>query len=403
MSLPSRHLLLLARMLLVLPGLAFAQPAALPERLDRVIDQALAEKRIVGAVVLVMQDGKLVYHRAAGFADRESQRPMKEDTVFRLASMSKPIVSVAALKLVEQGKLRLDDPVSKWLPSFRPKLADGREPVITVRQLLTHTAGLSYGIFEPEDGPYHRAQVSDGIDDTGVSLEENLRRIASVPLSYEPGKQWGYSVAIDVLGAVVAKAGGATLPRVVEQLVTAPLGMKDTAFFTKDAARLATPYADGKPEPVRMGEQHTVAFGAGGVHFSPARALNPQAFPSGGAGMVGTASDFVKFLETLRTGSGPVLKAKTAALVGTNQTGTLSTMRGPGWGFGFGAAVVLDSAQGRTPQSAGTFEWGGAYGHSWFVDPQKRVTVVALTNTAFEGMSGAFPTAIRDAIYAEGK
>ncbi|WP_224363323.1 serine hydrolase domain-containing protein [Hyalangium versicolor] len=401
MSLPSRYLLAVASVLLGLAGPAFAQAPSLTERLDRAIDQALADRRIVGTVVVVAQDGKIVYERAAGLADRESKRPMKKDEIFRLASMSKPIVSVAALKLVEQGKLRLDDPVSKWLPDFRPKLADGREAVITVRQLLTHTAGLSYGFFEPGgDGPYHRAGVSDGLDEPGLSLEENLKRIASVPLSYEPGKQWGYSVATDVLGAVVAKAGGAPLPRVVEQLVTAPLGLPDTGFTVKDVARLATPYADGKPEPVRMGDPQVVPFGGAGARFSPSRALDPRSFPSGGAGMVGTARDYVKFLESVRTGSGPVLTAKTASLVGTSQTGTLPiNARGLGWGFGFGAAVVLDPAQAHTPQSAGTYEWGGAYGHTWFVDPQKRVTVVALTNTAFEGMAGVFPTQVRDAIY----
>jgi CubicO group peptidase (beta-lactamase class C family) len=175
--------------------------------------------------------------------------------------------------------------------------------------------------------------------------------------------------------------------------------MSDTRFSTKDAARLATPYADGKPEPVRMGEPHTVTFGAGSIRFSPARALNARAFPSGGAGMVGTAGDFVKFLEALRTGGGPVLTAKTATLVGTNQTGALPIFSGPGWGFGYGAAVLVDPAQGHSPQSAGTYGWGGAYGHSWFVDPQRHFTVVALTNTAMENMSDAFPTAVRDAVY----
>src|SRR5690242_9833095 len=152
---------------LLLSGLAAAEERAVSARLDAVIEQALADKRVVGTVVLVARDGKVIYHRAAGEADREAHTPLREDAVFRLASMSKPLVSAAALALVDQGKLGLEDPVTRWLPDFRPRLADGREAVITVRQLLTHTAGLSYGFFEPEDGPYHRAGVSDGLDAPG--------------------------------------------------------------------------------------------------------------------------------------------------------------------------------------------------------------------------------------------
>jgi CubicO group peptidase (beta-lactamase class C family) len=232
-----------------------------------------------------------------------------------------------------------------------------------------------------------------------VSLEENLRRIASVPLSYEPGKRWGYSVATDVLGAVVAKAGGAPLPKVVERLVTGPLGLKDTGFSVKDVSRLATPYADGKPEPVRMGKEQVVAFNGAGVHFAPGRALNPRVFPSGGAGMVGTAGDYLKFLETLRTGGTPVLAASTVEQLSSAQVGPEAATQGPGWGFGFVGAVLVDPTKTRSPLAAGTYQWGGAYGHNWFVDPQNRLTVVALTNTAFEGMSGAFTVSVRDAIY----
>ncbi|MCY1015751.1 serine hydrolase [Pyxidicoccus sp. MSG2] len=387
-------------------GVSPADPAvtearAMAARLDPVIDRALAEKRIVGTVVLVAQDGKVVYRRAAGFADREAKKPMREDAVFRLASMSKPLVSAAALALVDQHTLSLEDPVTKWIPTFRPKLADGREPVITVRHLLTHTAGLTYGFFQPEQGSYHRAGVSDGLDDVpGLTLEENLRRIASVPLASEPGKRWSYSVAIDVLGEVVARAGGAPLPTVMERFVTRPLGMKDTGFGARDAVRLATAYADGRPEPVRMGEVALVPFGGGTVRYAPGRALDRRAFPSGGAGMVGTAEDFLKFLEALRKGGAPVLAAATVQQWGTDQVGTEAQTQGPGWGWGLASAVLVDPVAAKSPQSAGTWQWGGAYGHSWFVDPRRNLTVVALTNTALEGMSGAFPVAVRDAVYA---
>lgn len=185
---------------------ALAQAASAPTeltgearaRIDGAIDRAIAEQRIVGTVVLVSHDGKLVYQRAAGFADRESKRPMQIDTVFRLASVSKPVVSAAALVLADQGKLSLDDPVTKWLPDFRPKLASGAAATITVRQLLTHTSGLGYKFGEKTGTAYYQAGVSDGFDELRISLDEELRRLASVPLFNEPGEAFRYSLSIDV-------------------------------------------------------------------------------------------------------------------------------------------------------------------------------------------------------------
>jgi CubicO group peptidase (beta-lactamase class C family) len=383
-------------------GHAASAPAAatseVRSHIDEVIDQAIAEQRIVGAVVLVSRDGKLVYQRAAGLADRESKRPMQIDTVFRLSSVSKPIVSAAALALVDQGKLSLDDPVTKWLPDFRPKLASGTAPTITVRQLLTHTSGLGYKFAEKPGTAYYQADISDGFDELRISLDENLRRLASVPLFNAPGAAWRYSVSIDVLGAVLEKAAGKALPQVVAEVVTQPLGMRDTAFWAKEPARLAVPYHDSKPAPAKMEDPFVMPFGEGGrMTYSPSRALDAKAFPSGGAGMVGTAPDVVRLLEAIRTGGKPIMSAATAASMMRNQIGSL-TGPGPGTGFGFGGAVVVDPAAAHT-QSARTWQWGGVYGHSWFVDPERKLTVVALTNTALEGMWGKFTTDLRDAVY----
>ena len=156
--------------------------------IDTVVDSALHEQRLVGAVVLVAKDGSLIYERAAGFADRETQRPVELNTIFRYASLTKPIVSAAAMAMVEQGQIQLDDPVTRWLPDFRPKTADGNTPVITVRHLLTHTAGLDYGSQQPADNsPYRKAGISDGFDDVppeGLSIDEELRRISTQPLLF---------------------------------------------------------------------------------------------------------------------------------------------------------------------------------------------------------------------------
>ena len=195
-------------------------PAALAARIDPLLDAVLHQQRLVGAVVLVRQCGQEIYRRAAGHLDREAGTPMVEDAVFRLASVSKPIVSTAALALVGQNRLGLDDPVARWLPYFAPRQPDGAVAAMTVRHLLTHTAGLDYGFFQPPGGAYARAGVSDGMDASRISLEDNLRRLATVPLASAPGARWAYSIATDVLGAVIEAVTGLPLAQAVAQLVT---------------------------------------------------------------------------------------------------------------------------------------------------------------------------------------
>lgn len=371
------------------------------KRIDAAIDRAIAERRIVGGVFLVAENGKTAYRRAAGLFDREAGTPMRADAIFRLASVSKPIVAATALSLIETGDLALDAPLTRWLPTFRPRLADGSTPDITIRHLLTHTAGLSYRFTQPPDGPYHRANVSDGMDDPGLPLEENLRRIASVPLNFIPGSAWEYSVSIDVLGAVIAQATGGTLGEAVAERVTGPLGMADTGFTVTDVDRLAVPYADGTPEPERMRELHEVPREPiGALRFAPRRIFDQSSFQSGGGGMVGTAGDLLKLLEAVRTGGAPILKTPTVAEASSNQIGTLAReAEDAGWRFGFLSAVLDDPVEAKTPETKGTLRWGGAYGHTWFIDKAKGRSVVAFTNTAIEGVSGTFPNEIRDAIY----
>jgi CubicO group peptidase (beta-lactamase class C family) len=367
--------------------------------IDAAIECAISEKRIVGAVVLVSHDGKLIYQSAKGLADRESNRPMQIDTVFRLSSITKPIVSAAALALVDQGKLSLEDPVARWLPYFHPKLTSGEAPTITVRQLLTHTSGLGYKLAEKPGTAYYQAGVSDGLDELRISLDENLRRLATAPLFSRPGEAWRYSLSIDVLGAVIEKASGTALPEAVAELITRPLELRETAFWAKEPSRLAVPYYDSMPAPVRMSDPHSVPFGEGGrMIYSPSRAFDPKAYPSGGAGMMGTAPETMRFLEAVRAGGKPILSTATTVSMMSNQIGSLVGPQ-PGLGFGFGGAVVVDPAAAQTPQSPGTWQWGGVYGHSWFVDPVRKLTVVGLTNTGLEGMWGKFTRDLRDAVY----
>ncbi len=372
------------------PGLA--------HKLDTVIDRAISEERIVGAVVLVARAGEITYRRSAGFADRKTARPMREDDIFLLASITKPIVTAAAMRLIEEGAISLDDPVTRWLPDFRPRLADGSEPVITLRHLLTHTAGLSYSFTAPPGDDFERLGISDGLGEPGLSLADNLARLAQVPLASPPGAAWRYSLAIDVLGGVLEAADGAALPAIVARTVTGPLRLNDTAFTVTDIRRLVTHYGDGDPIPVLLDESLRLPF-APTVSFAPERIFDPNSYPSGGAGMAGTAMDILRFLETIRRGGAPILQPETVEAMKANQIGPQIETQDPGWGFGYGWAVLNDPIAAATPQAQGTFRWGGAYGHSWFVDPARELVVVALTNTAFAGMKGAFPDAIRDAAY----
>lgn len=371
----------------------------LAERLDAAVARALAEKRIVGAVVLVAKEGALAYRRAVGFADREEGRAMREDDVFRLASVTKPFVAAAAMRLIEDGAIALDEPVTRFLPDFRPRLPSGEPATLTIHHLLTHTSGLGYSFQEGADGPYHRLGVSDGLDQPSLPMEENLRRLAAAPLNFAPGTAWRYSLAMDVLGAIVAKASGQTLPGFLRRAILDPLGARDSGFSAADGVRLVAPYRDGAPEPIRMRDGDSVPFRDFLIRFAPSRALDPASYPSGGAGMVGAAHDVLRFLEAIRGGGAPILKPETVVRMTADHVGPQAETRGPGWGFGYGWAVLVDPVAAATPQSKGTLQWGGVYGHSWFVDPAQAMTVVALTNTAIEGMAGAFVTQLRDAVY----
>ena len=283
----------------------------------------------------------------------------------------------------------------RFLPDFDPRLPDGSAPPMSVRHLLTHTAGLAYPL-APDD-PYAAAGVSSGLDQPGMSMEENLRRIASVPLYYRPGSSWRYSVATDVLGAIIAVVDGRSLADAVATYVTDPLGMRDSAFVVREPERLAVPYADGSPRAVRMDEPHRVQE----LVFSPARAFDQRSFQSGGGGMVGTANDFMRFLETLRTGGAPILTRETVELATRNQVGSLREQAEPkpGWGFGLLSGVLTDAERAGLQAHPGTLSWGGVYGHSWFQDPVAELSVVGLTNTALEGCIGSFPDDVQAAVY----
>lgn len=361
---------------------------SLKARIDEVIDAALGH-RIVGGVILVNEKGKPSYERAFGYFDREANVPMPKGAIFRYSSLTKPFVATATLRMTDSGLLRLDDPVTKYLPFFTPAAPDSAQPAISIRQLLTHTSGLSYGSVP--------AVVAARFDDPGMSLEVSLRGLATVPLGFCPGKGWAYGMSMDVLGGVLAAIAGRSLGAIIIEHVTAPLGIQGAQFHLSLSKGVALPYADGRP-PHLMADPETVIGRDGSVTFSPSRIFNAKVPHTGGSGMAGTAQDMMKLLEVYQPGS-TFLREETRRLALTNQI-NVPRPNDPGRGFGLIGSFTFDSAAARTPCSNGSTDWGGVYGHSWIVDPIRRISMVSCTNTALEGCLGTFPTEIRDAIFA---
>lgn len=353
-------------------------------------------------VLLLAHDGAVVHAGVAGWANREKAQPMQCDTVFRFASLTKLVTSVTALRLCELGWFDLGTPITRWLPYFRPLLADGSVPVITSRHLLSHVAGLSYGFEMPPGNAYEIAGISDGLDACKFGIEENLRRLEAIPLQSAPGSAWQYSMATDVLGAVLECAAGDELPALVARYVTNLLGMAATHFGAPVGRMLATPYRDaiGGGEPSLIGADDWLVFDTSRIRVSADRAHSLDAWPSGGAGLVGTADDYLRLLECLRTGDAPVLGAATTQRLLDNALRSVTIRsRDPGWGFGLGPLVLTDPARGGSPQHAGTWGWCGLFGAHYWVNPVMCLSMVAMTNTGVAGAWGSFATSIVAALY----
>ena len=366
----------------------------LTQRIDAALASALNEKRIVGAVIAVMKDGELTHFKPYGLANREQGKPMTEDAIFRLASISKPIVTAAAMRMIELGKFGLDTSVTDFLSDFKPKAPDGSTPTITMRHLLTHTAGLSYDFLQPPEGPYNTIPVSAGIDGD-FTMEDNLARMVEAGLTFPPGAAWLYSVAIDVLGAVMAKAEGTDVEGAVQKYVTGPMQMTDTSFYVTDEKRLVQPYSNAAPEPIPIGDNFKQPFvpGCAPINLGTSRAFNRNAFQGGGGCMNGKALDIVRMLDAIRAGGAPILSKETTQQMMSNQVGPLRILFDPtgNTAFGFGGSILLNPAASGSALSAGSWQWGGVWGHSWFVDPTRKLTIVNLTNTTLEGMAGQLP------------
>ena len=358
-------------------------------RVDSALERYVADEKIAGAVVLALLDGKIAYERAAGWADRDSGRRMETGAIFRIASQTKAVTSVAIMMLVEEGKIALDDPVGSYIPSFEKTtvavksdtgrvIAPAKRP-ITISDLLTHTAGISYGRGELVSPLYEARGLGPAAGlgwytaDKNEPVCETIGRLGTLPFVAQPGEQFVYGYNTDILGCVVERVSGLSLDEFFRSKITVPLGMHDTYFFLPPAKRnrLATVYASGWDGRIRRAPEGSRGQG----HYVD----GPRRNFSGGAGLVSTAMDYARFLQMLLNGGEldgvRILSPKTVELMTTNQVGTIYNAEGLGFGLGF-ETVDRPGASGPFPK--GTFGWGGAYGSRYSADPRERLVLVLM-------------------------
>jgi CubicO group peptidase (beta-lactamase class C family) len=373
--------------------------------IDQLLQAAVDKGQIAGGAALVARRGKLVHLATIGMQDAEARIPISASTIYRIASMTKPITSVAAMMLAEEGKLRLDDPVSKFIPEFAAlkvltKDAQPDQPlnrstttpatIPTVRHLLTHTSGITYSFWNHPilAKLYRETGVSSGLIETPGTMTDNCRRLAALPLMFEPGTAWEYGLNTDVLGRVVEVASGKTLDRFFQQRILQPLGMRDTHFVLPAAKqqRLAALYAPDEAKKIsRVDDKPQNSVSAiGVVQYSATYPLAEKSqYQSGGAGLVSTIGDYARFLQMLANGGqldgARLLKAETIAQMTTNQIGDLSpTFKNHGDKFGYGFGVVTAASKPAEPASIGSYSWGGVFYTYFLVDPEKELIALCM-------------------------
>ncbi|MEA2841795.1 MAG: hypothetical protein QOF41_3125 [Methylobacteriaceae bacterium] len=351
------------------------------DRLRRVLKREIHQKRLPGAVAMIARQGKLGFLEAFGVQDPASGKPMQIDSIFRIYSMTKPIVSVAIMMLVEEGRLFLGDPLAKYVPAFAdPRVAverDGRvdlvpaERPITIQDLLRHTSGLTYEFVGT--GAVQRMYFDKKLPSTDQTNAEHVERLASLPLFSQPGRQWDYSRSTDVLGRIAEIVSGETLGQFLQKRIFDPLGMTDTGFPvpTEKQSRIAEPFANDPDtgDAVRLLDIR-----------------RPAKFESGGGGLVSTIGDYARFLDMLAAGGirdgQRLLARKTIDLMRSDHLGP-NVRRGsellqPGHGFGLGFAVRTKPGMSVMPGSPGLYYWGGIAGTTFWIDPAEDLYAMML-------------------------
>ena len=386
-------------------------------RIDQALQRYVDQNQIAGAVGLVLRNGRVVYERAFGWADKEAGRRMTTDAIFRIASQSKALTSTAIMMLFEEGKIGLDDPVSRFIPPFAHTtvatrsdtgrvVAPAKRP-ITIKDLLTHTAGISYGT-EDIVAPLYKAKGLGPAAGYGwYTADKNepicttMERLATLPFVSQPGEAWVYGYNTDVLGCVVERASGIPFDQFIRTRITEPLGMKDTFFFLppEKRQRLAAVYeadSTGRVHRAQNGPR-----GQGDYVDGPRRSF------SGGAGLLSTARDYARFLQMLLNGGEldgvRLLSPKTVEIMTTNQVGNLFNFN-PGQGFGLAFSTV-DRVGADGLASVGSYAWGGAYGSMYRVDPKERLIMAFMVQQFPYGVEAQarFPNLVYQALVEPSK
>jgi CubicO group peptidase (beta-lactamase class C family) len=358
------------------------------ERIGTVVQRSIDDKRLAGAVTLVVRHGQVAWLKSQGMLDREAAKPMRPDAMFRICSMTKPITSVAVMMLYEEGKFLLDDPVSKYLPEFKnPKVlvkpASG-EPYtipatreITIRDLLRHTSGLTYNWNADLGAMYEKAEVASGLLQYEGTIGDSVKRLAGLPLLFNPGDRFEYSLGVDVLGRLVEVVSGMPLDEFFRTRIFEPLGMKDTYFYPPENKldRLATAYTYYPDKGLNRFPDTPIQEGTF-VYSADYPSRGPKTLFSGGAGLVSTAMDYARFCQMMldggKAGNTRLLSRKSVELMTEDSLGKISSDMAFGLGFGIAGVKGPLSELG----SVGEYNWGGFFYTGFSIDPKEQMIVI---------------------------
>lgn len=397
----------------LLPVAAPASVGVSPEglqQLDQVLQGYVADGRLPGVLALVARDGKVVYRKAFGYANAEAKTPLRPDAIERIASQTKAITSVGLMELYDQGKFQLDDPISKYLPAFaHPKVLASfnakdttfttvpARSEITIRQLLTHTSGIGYAVIGSAEARaiYAKAHVPSGVGSPAGTLGPAIDVLARQPLMHQPGERFTYGLSVDVLGRLIEVLSGQPLDQYLRAQVFEPLGMRDTYFYlpADRQSRLVPLYTEYQGRTVPMPA-------SGMLSLRPDFPNQPGTYFSGGGGLSSTIDDYAVFLQMLLNGGTyqgrRLLKPSTVALMTQNQIGDVSQGLNK---FGLGFSIVTPAGAAKTGQSVGSYEWGGAFGTDYWVDPKEKLVVLLYTQKFPHNNTPDLVPSFRKAVY----
>lgn len=371
------------------------------EKLEKIsghIKQYMTDNKVPGGAFLIAKEGKVIYNQNFGYRNSKKEQAYQDGDIYRLASMTKAVTCVGVMQLFERGKLKLDDPVHKYIPAFKDQVVlDQFDPAdssyttvpvekdVTIRNLLTHTSGIVYGSFNPGKlmAVYEKFDMNVGFSHETWSTEEWINRLAKVPLAHQPGAKFSYGLSMDVLGRVIEVVSGMSLDKYFQQNIFDVVGMKDTHFYLPESKfdRLVGVYTN-------LGGTFKTVEEIGMAAQVDYPKKGPRNVFAGGAGLSATTMDYAIFINTLVNGGGDLLKKETLAEMSRDQMPGIVTDYNPaianriGSSFALGFTVYLDSPTKRSPKSPGTYEWGGYFNTKFFIDPKEKMVFVGMTQMA---------------------